>query len=206
MQLDHFNPERLLWQLKSGKFDDALASLAGPKCHLDVYQSYALQRDERAGWFACLKVLIEKKVPFVLSGRVSLMSAIVDFHLESTPDMSRELLRLYGEAGMVNVHEPIPERFLTVPGTRSAVRGLMPLTAAVRENNALAVELFLNLGACEEVVNEDGSSRTVYEYALERGATRVLAFLSERAMRIALSETEAAATEAAARINRRMGL
>lgn len=193
VRIDLNNPDRLLWQLKSGKVDEALASLDGARHHLDVFQSYALHPEERAAWYECLKLIIEKKVPFLSSGRLSLTRSIIDFHLDSTPEMSRALLRLYGETGGVHAKELLPN-------------GVMPLAAAVHENNALAVELLLNLGAPEEICFHGEPPRHVYEYALERGAARVLSFLAERAMRNALSETAAAATEAASRINRRMGL
>lgn len=205
MEFDLFDPERLLRQLHSGESEDVLASPKGGYLHLDVYQSFALQRDRRSEWFECLKRLIELKAPCV-SGGMTLTSAIADFQLESTPQLSRELLRRYGEAGMVDVHDPLPGQLRTSPHAVDT-KGMSPLAAAVFENNVLAVELFLSLGASENLgpVHEGGPSRELYEYAHELGASRVLPFLAERAMRQAMPAAEDA-IPMATRSNRRMGL
>lgn len=213
-RLDLFKPDVLRTQLESGHLDHQLFQLWGSKYpHWDVLCSFALHPEQRAEWLPCLKLLIAKGAWLDHNDmNVPVGLLCIEDWGTVTPELTRELVLLYVDAGLVEVDQPLAGSLPSSKDNRYFNTGRMPLAAAIAYDHPEALELFLSMGASLELgpVHAGGPPRQALEWAQDIGSPRCTAILVQRAMRAELSQAATSATAPAAAAaparQRRMGV
>lgn len=196
-RLDLKTMSRLQKQLRSGDYDadlHVLRMVEGTRLpsypHYLVLTSFAYSpvAELRVEILESLKLMVAKRAPIEMPESVkSVPTALLTFDWSDTPELSRELGKLYGDAGLIDVHRPIPGPFQGLDG----FGGLLPLAAALNLNHPECTELFLSLGAdIDDIgpVERFGPHRAAVEFAYECAARtpgdyHCLPLVLEQAMR-----------------------
>jgi hypothetical protein len=156
-ELNLSNPVKLLAQLQSGEFDDALRKpvmTGGQKSHVAALAMFFVSKshDDVRCWVACIREMLFHASATDSAGglTVFMLFSQPTHHDESVVD---EVYRLYRAAGVVDVAMPYPGEIALDEKGVSPGRpaGLLPLAHAVLSGNSALTRTLLARGASLDV-------------------------------------------------------